>query len=318
MKKQEIPIFFTIDDSYAPYMATALHSLIVNASKDYLYSIYIIHEKLSKENQKKIKAQEQEGFEIHFVTMEHGLENIQNRSENFLRCDYFTLTIYYRIFLSDMFPQYDKGLYLDSDIVIPGDISQLYLTDIGNNLIGACPDFSIQTVRELNIYIEKGMGISRYDYINSGILVLNMKELRKAHFSEEFLRLLTTYHFDCVAPDQDYFNAMCYGKVHFLDECWDAMPNNDRAQLKNPKLIHYNLFEKPWCYDHIQYEDYFWKYAKDSGYYDEILDFKASYSKEQKQSDAASLKRLFHKAETVPDTDVTFKKVYESGEKVRL
>ena len=62
---------------------------------------------------------------------------------------------------------------------------------------------------------------------------------------------------------------MCNGKILYLDEAWDAMPTEGKEPLKNPKLIHYNLFQKPWCYDNIQYEEYFWKYAKDSGYYED-------------------------------------------------
>ena len=40
MKKQ-IPIFFTIDDKYAPYVACAITSIIENSSKDYEYKIFI-------------------------------------------------------------------------------------------------------------------------------------------------------------------------------------------------------------------------------------------------------------------------------------
>lgn len=58
------------------------------------------------------------------------VKSITNREENLLRCDFFTLTIYFRLFLAQMFPQYDKGIYLDSDIVVPGDISQLYQTPL--------------------------------------------------------------------------------------------------------------------------------------------------------------------------------------------
>lgn len=318
MQKEVIPIFFTIDDSYAPYLAVALNSLIANASREYQYEIYVVYQDVSEKNQRKIQALAKEGFHIQFVPMKGGLESIQDRSENFLRCDYFTLTIYFRIFLSDMFPQYDKGLYLDSDIVIPGDISELYHTELGDNLLGACPDHSIEDVPELIKHMEQGLGISRYEYFNSGILVMNMKRLREVNYSSEFLRLLTTYHFDTIAPDQDYANAMCHGKVTYLDRRWDAMPVEGKEPIPDPKLIHYNLFDKPWCYDNIQYEEYFWKYAKDSGYYEEILAFKAGYTEEQKQSDADSFARLLHKAETVPDTDVTFRKVYESGAKVRV
>ena len=59
-------------------------------------------------------------------------------TENRLRADYFTPTIFFRLFIPSMFPEYSKGIYLDSDIVVLGDISKLYRVDIENYLLGAC------------------------------------------------------------------------------------------------------------------------------------------------------------------------------------
>lgn len=147
---------------------------------------------------------------------------------------------------------------------------------------------------------------------------MNLKELRKVEFSRRFLTLLTKYHFDCIAPDQDYLNAMCNGRILYLDEAWDAMPTDNKEPLVNPKLIHYNLFQKPWCYDNIQYEEYFWNYAKKTSYYDEIVEYKKNYSEEQKQSDRVCLGVLVTKGGKMSENDITFKKVLEKGEKIRI
>ena len=279
--KTEIPIFFTIDDKYAPYLSVAIQSIIANASTKYQYKIIVLYQDLNESNRNKISALAKDGFDIKFVYMKDGLETITDRAENRLRCDYFTLTIYFRLFIPEMFPQYDKGIYIDSDIVLNGDISELYNIDLGNNLIGACNDKSVIDVPKLVQYIEDANGVKKNEYINSGVLLMNLKEMRKQEFTKKFLTLLNKYHFDSIAPDQDYLNAMCNGKILYLDEEWDAMPTDTRKELSNPKLIHYNLFQKPWCYDNIQYEDYFWNYAQKSDYYDQIVDFKKNYSDEQ-------------------------------------
>lgn len=315
---KQIPVFFTIDDGYAPYLGVALQSIIANASKEYLYKIFIINKELSEINKGKLSAMSNENFDIQFVEMDDCLGSITDRKENRLRCDYFTLTIYFRLFIPDMFPQYDKGLYLDSDIVVPGDISQLYNLELGDNLVGAANDHSIVDVPELVKYIEQGIGIDRYEYINSGILLMNLKKMREKALSTRFLTLLNTYHFDCVAPDQDYLNAMCHGKIVYLDICWDAMPVKGKEPMETPKLIHYNLFDKPWCYDDVQYEAYFWQYAEKSVFYDEIVDYKNHYSEEQKQSDREHMSLLLHKGNSLPDSEVTFKKMYENGAEIRI
>ena len=301
------------------FVGVAIKSLIENASKDYNYRIIIIHQNIKNESIEKISKLATKNCEIEFHVMEKGLETITDRVENKLRCDYFTLTIFFRLFIADMFPEYDKGIYLDSDIVVPGDISELYNIDLGNNIIGACIDSSIQDIPEIQYYSKNAIGKDIKEYINSGILLINLKMMREKNFSEKFLYLLNEYHFDSVAPDQDYLNAMCNGKVKFLDKAWDIMPNSAKEPFENPKLIHYNLFEKPWCYDNIQYEDYFWKYAKSSEFYDSINNFKNNYSDKQKLSDTKSLNEIIEKAGRIPDTtNITFKKIYESGEDIRI
>lgn len=317
MKNNTIPIFFSIDDTYAPYLDVALHSLVANASKEFQYHIIIMHQELSARNQKLLAKNASGKFQIEFYRMEDKFDQITDRIENRLRHNNFTLTIYFRLFIAEMFPQYEKGIYIDSDVVVPGDISELYQIDLGDNIIGGCKDHSIAANEILMQYIENVIGVSRNDYINSGVLLMNLKEMREKKFSERFMELLCKYHFDSVAPDQDYLNAMCNGRMLYLDECWDAMPAEGREPLKNPKLVHYNLFFKPWNYD-VPYDHYFWEYAKMSSYYEELFAQKKNCSEEQKKADNEGLEILVNRANEMIHFDVTFKKVMERGEKVRI
>lgn len=316
--KKEIPIFFAIDSSYVPFVSVAIKSISENSSKDYDYKIIILHQELSKENKQDIMELETKNLKIRFVSMDKGLESITDRKENKLRCDYFTLTIYYRLFIPEMFPEYDKGIYIDSDVVANGDISKLYNIDLGDNIIGACMDNSIKDIEPLVKYVQGAVGVKMEEYINSGMLLMNIEEMRKNKFSAKFLELLNKYHFDSVAPDQDYINAICNGRIKYLDEEWDTMPNDARKELESPQIIHYNLFLKPWCYDNIQYEDYFWKYAKKTKFYDIICKIKKDYSKEQKEADKECLDNLIKRALEILDTEVTFKNLHEKGEKIRI
>ncbi|MCD7920668.1 MAG: glycosyltransferase family 8 protein [Clostridiales bacterium] len=321
MNQDEIPIFFTVDESYAPYLDCAIRSMMEHASNAYTYQIIVLHEDLTEESRRKLSSNVKPPFQIHFLQMKDKMAGITDRAENRLRCDYFTLTIYFRLFIADLFPEYDKCIYLDSDIVVPGDVSQLFQTELGDNIIGACPDRSIAPIPELVHYTQDALGIPIDRYINSGVLLMNLKKLREVSFSNHFLRLLETYHFDCIAPDQDYFNAMCNGSIVYLDDRWDTMPpegGGTGAILEHPDLIHYNLFQKPWCYDNIPYEDYFWRCAEKSPFYEDIVHHKETYSEEQKASDRASLERLIHKGLTAGDMPVTFRKMGEKGAKIRI
>ena len=317
--RKEIPIFFTIDDGYAPYLSVAIKSMIQNASKEYNYRIIVLYKELNEGNRAKIAKLEEENFKIDFIYMKDELKAITDREENRLRCDYFTLTIYFRLFIPEMFPEYDKGIYIDSDVVVPGDISKMYNIDLGDNIVGACQDKSVVDVPELANYMEQAVGVDKYQYVNSGVLLMNLSKMREKQFSKRFLDLLNKYHFDSVAPDQDYLNAICNGKILYLDSSWDAMPTEGSKEIENPNIIHYNLFQKPWCYDNIQYADCFWNYAKQTEYYDEIVEFKNNYSEEKKNADKECLENLIKKADQLAKIgEMTFKKAMENGEKVRI
>lgn len=315
---REIPIFFTIDDSYAPYLAVALNSAIQNADPDRRYRAIVLHQGLNETNTERLLRLQTENFRIELTPMRANFEALDDRMSNRLRCDYFTLTIYFRLFIPTMFPQYDKGIYIDSDVVLTDDIAKLYDTDIGDNLIGACNDLSIADIPELVAYTENAVGVDRTHYINSGVLLMNLKQMRLCGLEEHFLHLLGTYHFDCIAPDQDYLNAMCDGKIHYLDPSWDAMPNDARPPLAHTHLIHYNLFSKPWCYEGVQYAQEFWKYAEGSGYLEDIRASFAAYSDEQKKSDSECLALLVQRGVEIPENEITFRKLRENGVKIRL
>lgn len=313
-----IPIFFAADDNYAPFLSVAIISLLDKSDKNKFYKIHILNDNMSLENIKKIKGLQISNSEIIFNSINNNLECINDRLDNRLRPDIFTLTIYFRLFIPEMFKEYDKAIYIDSDVVLNSDISELYDIDLGNNYIGACRDKSIIGIKEFENYFTKGVGIDYRDYINSGVLLLNMKELRNKKLSDKFLYLLNKYHFENVDPDQAYINFLCNGKIKYLDNAWDAMPNLEKNKLENPKLIHYNLFFKPWHYDNITYEEYFWEYAKKSIYYEEIVKIKNNYSASDKEKDQEYLNNMLKRASIIAESSNNFRTVYESGKETRL
>lgn len=318
MMNREIPIFFTIDDSYAPFLAVALNSAIKNSDQQRNYKAIVLYQDLGADNISRLQSLQTENFKIELMPIRANMEALDDRMSNRLRCDYFTLTIYFRLFIPSMFPQYDKGIYIDSDVVLTDDIAKLFDIDIGENYIGACNDLSIADIPPLVAYTEKAVGVNAKEYINSGVLLMNLKKMRDDDLEGHFLALLNKYHFDSIAPDQDYLNAMCNGKIYYLEEKWDTMPNDAKPMLTETSLIHYNLFSKPWCYDGIQYEEQFWNYAQDCGFIDEIREFKASYTEDKKKADSECLELLVRRGIEIPENDITFKKMNEKGVRIRL
>lgn len=285
-----IPIFFAVDDVYSPFLAVTLQSLTENASKNYYYSIKILYTNMQEENKKKLAKYESENVKIEFVDLNYYIQKIQDK---LYTRDYYTNTTYFRLFIPSLYPQYDKAIYLDGDIVVLGDISELYNINMGDNLIAAAPDDVIQNTKVFQEYAEKVVGVADYrNYFNAGVLLMNLDELRKFDFLDKFLYLLETVKFS-VAQDQDYLNRLCKGRTKIISVAWDRMPMpTDKILDDEIKLIHYNLAYKPWHFDNVLYKEHFWKYAEKTEYIDEIKKIKEAYTESDRYQDMEQYKKL--------------------------
>lgn len=322
MKKElnKIPIFFAVDDRYIPFLAVTLQSLVEHASKDNYYLIKILYTNISIENQKKIQKYEKANISIEFVDLNYYIEKVKDK---LYTRDYYSKSTYFRLFITDLYPQYNKALYLDSDIVILSDIANLYNIDMENNLVTAVPDGAVQVTPVFREYVEKVVGLSDYrNYFNAGVLVMNLDELRKFQFPKKFLYLLETIKFS-VAQDQDYLNRLCKGRVKIAPSSWNTMPISELGiKREDIKLIHYNLNYKPWHFDNILYEEYFWNYAKKTEFYQEIQKIKNNYTEEDRFKDMEVGKNLLNLAQKECDcvgddrryrTKLTFGKLFEKN-----
>lgn len=285
--KKVIPVFYATDENYLPYLTVSLSSLKENANKSYLYKIYILHAGMEEKKSEEVLKYQTDTFRIYFVNVAERLEKIKTSLQ--LR-DYYTGATYYRVFIAGMFPQFEKAIYLDSDTVVLGDISELFAVDLKNNLVGAVADGAVASVPQFKLYTKAVLGICANKYFNAGILLMNLAQFRKEGFYKKFCMLLKEYKFR-VAQDQDYLNVLCYGKVTFLNENWNKMPIGGRSE-ELPKIVHYNLTLKPWHYTDILYQEYFWAYAQKCAYYDEILSELENYSEEKRKRDIEAEKNL--------------------------
>ena len=200
-----------------------------------------------------------------------------------------------------MFPEYSKAVYIDSDTVVTGDISEFFDTDIGEAYLGACHEQVMVQSDIFGTYVEKVLGISRYNYFNAGILLINCEQFRQHKVLERFIECLGIYNF-VVTQDEDYLNLICKDHVHWIDQRWNTEVFGKIPHTKEEaKMIHYIMVNKPWHYKDCPYGDVFWKYAEQTSVYDEITAVLESYTDEQRKSDAASAERL--EATAVSETE---------------
>ena len=287
--QKEIPICFATDDNYVPFLAIAITSLLDNSSKNYFYRIFVLTTNLKQQNIDSILKHQTQNCSIEFISLAQELDKIKDM---FHLRDYYSRETYYRIFIPNLFPQYKKVLYLDCDITVVGDISELYRTQIHGYYVGAAQEEVMQTFEVFGNYVEKAEGINRKDYFSAGILLINCRRWRKKHIAEKFVDLLNRYKFR-VVQDEDYLNVLCKGHVRNLSLAWNKTSyKNNSFDDKDLKLIHWKINWRPWKYKNILYEEHFWKYAQQTDFYDMLIKMRDSRTQKDFEQDEFLMKNL--------------------------
>ena len=257
MSKETVNLFFACDERYLPLFAVALSSLKAHRDENRAYAAYVLHTDVSEAKALELCERfAEKGFSLTFRNVSREIEHFVHRLHT---RDYYSHATYYRLLIPELYPEMKKALYLDSDILLRGDVASLFDTPLGDNLAGAIPDGFVNHVPVLRRYVENRVGVPmNVPYFNAGVLLMNLVEMRKIGFGDLFVKLLSAVTFR-VAQDQDYLNVICRERVKFLSDAWNFMPF--KPAVEEPMLVHFNLDSKPWQKDGVLYADEFWACA---------------------------------------------------------
>ena len=304
MRKNEIPIVFATDKNYYPFLPVALKSIQEHSNENYLYKIFVLHESLDKEQMTSLEELETSNYKIKFINVSRYVSKIKAKLPT---RDYYTNTTYYRFFIPRILRMYKKALYLDCDILVRNDISILFNNDIEDYLVGAITEDVMTNINVFGEYVEKVIGINRNNFFNAGVLLLNLKKLRKEKLERKFIDLLSIYKFK-VTQDEDYLNVICKDKVLYINEEWNYCEVN-KHNLSNPSIVHFKMCYKPWHYDNIKFQDEYWKMAKKTSSYNTLLEILKNYSDESKKKDNEACEKLIELAKTEIERDDNYLKL---------
>ena len=157
MKK--IPIVFATNENYAPYAGVTITSIIENSSKEYFYDIYVFYTDLSSDTISRFHQMNGENFSVTCKDVNSYIDR-ELLYENF----HFSKEMYYRILIPTILSQYKKVIYLDCDMVVLGDISELYQTDLKGYVLAGVND--VQHYDSKN-YVSEVLNLDTSHYINS-------------------------------------------------------------------------------------------------------------------------------------------------------
>ena len=262
-KENNFTVVFASDNNFVKYLSVAMISLIKNCSNKYNYDIVVLENNISNRNKKLLykEISSYENVSLRFVDVQRFYDENQDVEFKNFRDD-ITITTYNRLFIPEIFKNYDKVLYLDCDILVKGDLSDLSKLELNNNYIGAVVGAEVFNWRVEN-------NTTKCDEINAGVILYNIKECLKNDFTKN---CLNNIQFSKEA-DQGAINITCKGKIEYIDvrynffaECLDDVDIIKHAPkyiLNDIRVVHFagsSCWFKDFFYNsYIEWYKYFFK-----------------------------------------------------------
>lgn len=287
-KDNQICLAVSSSNEYVPYLSIYLQSISSYISKNNNYDIIVFERSITSENKEKLQKQiEKENVSLRFV----------NPSELLKKYDlkfppHYNLECYFRLAAPLILKNYDKVIFTDVDLIFQEDPAKLFDTDIGTYPLAACKDlmygaFLKNPQLEWMEYAKSVLKLEKpFEYFNTGVMILNIGEFNKNNYSKKLLEFVSQTTFRIL--EQDGLNSYFQNNIRYLDTAWNFpvanagyktflhfMPvefaNKYKQDKKNPHIIHFAGYQKPWFCPVMDFAEIWWSYARQTPFYEEIM-----------------------------------------------
>jgi len=277
--EKAIPIAFCSNNSFAPYMAVMLQSLLDNSNPQRKYH-FIIFEPDFSDMTKSYLTEQVSKFTycyIDFINTKNALDEIPFS----LSKSHFTTDIFSRFFIPYWLDKYPKVIYCDGDMRAMVDIAELYDMDMQGYCMGATINNLINEILHTKKYSPL-ISVAVFSllenwsyYINSGLLVFNTNKFKEKITYQDLFKFIIYYtnRYRKTYDDQDVLSLFVKDDYFVLppewNYCWssssaDGNKEYFRESKSNTKIIHFTGKIKPWKNfpeivdnpDAIAYRDY--------------------------------------------------------------
>lgn len=273
MQRCGIPVVWGLDKKYVLQAFVVMHSILKNSEQNYHFFILTADEiKDDIEEFKDILRRQYSNFElsVKMVDIEHfASARIYN--------GHLSKAAYFRLLIPEVMLEYDKCIYLDCDLIVHGDLKELYEIDLKDYYLAGVKDCHVIEDTLFELKHQQILGIpSRDKYINSGVMVMNLDIMRKNKLVKCFLEQLKEENW---FEDQDVLNRCCYPRIKILPLKYNLfhfyLGNHikflydlpyDRQEFEfdhnHPFILHMGADFKPWNRFSVKGSKEWWQLAK--------------------------------------------------------
>ena len=254
-----VNIAFCINDNYVEQLIVVLWSIMKNLTTGRNVNVWIVSSDMSDASKNYLRKLRLGFKNLHLSFLDIDAKELTQLPRTI---DYISTETYYRYLLPNLLPNIDKILYMDADIVVNGDISPLYDTDLANCYIAGADDSYIAAINH-----KPQIGLDNSElYVNAGVLLMNLKQMRTDNIPQKLIDTTKNMASKVKYQDQDIINIVCRGKILEFDSIYNYTSHNilkEKSKYKHAVVIHYTGKNKPWLSDSNNPMRHLWRrYAK--------------------------------------------------------
>ncbi|MEI6240250.1 MAG: glycosyltransferase family 8 protein [Planctomycetia bacterium] len=160
-----------------------------------------------------------------------------------------------RLLLPDLFAdRYDSLLYLDCDLTLHADVSQLFRLDVSPWPVAAQRRgmlfFTPLLAEEGAAHFARLKMTPPVRYCNAGVMLIDVAGWRAENLTARCFDFIREDPGRCRLIDEDALNGVLDGRFASLSPVWNMMPPRrwitDLSRVVEPGIVHYAGFDKPW------------------------------------------------------------------------
>ncbi|RYE14188.1 MAG: glycosyltransferase family 8 protein [Rickettsiales bacterium] len=232
-----ITIVVASDNQYAVLTAALLKSIEINHKTPEHINFIIIDDGISNSNKKKLE----QSINNSIITLKWIKADNLIPANIKIPADQSTLpyTTYLRLFTPYAVDQECKKLiYMDVDMLMFDDVSNLYNIDLGNKIIGAVQDyqFVVSSPTAIKNYQALGM-LPDAMYFNGGMLLIDTQKWREADISKKVIDCMNENLEHVLYADQYGLNVVLHKNWKQIDLLWNC--SDYFEEPSNPSLVHF-------------------------------------------------------------------------------
>ena len=185
---------------------------------------------------------------------------------------YYSVGSLFRLLIPEIFSELKKIIYLDADILFLKDIAELWNIDITEYALAGCHDIGFEN-GIIKPKIVKENYVKLNEYINSGVLVMNLTNIKQKGRLLDLVNEFMREHSDTFLPDQDALNYIFANNILLLSSEWNCFTRYERMKTREiNNYVYHFMGQSPNNSDLTEFDKLYYHYQGLTPWGNELLE----------------------------------------------